>query len=178
MTASSSLLNTLHNIDGASPILADGKVGGNGCIVLDSGIVVTKSGKMKDAGHNPEDFVHVSSFSDSTWCCDYHSINSSILPTSDTPLYWKCLIEAPGLFNWAKCPKVSIHGHFLPSQEILTRLRIPIADVETVFSTREDADAMMELLCTYPYPEYKIFVRRGHGFFVLAQVGVYHYIVW
>jgi hypothetical protein len=41
--------------------------------------------------------------------------------------------------------------------------------METLFSTPADLNALLDLLQHYPYPQYQVYVRKNHGFFLLAQ---------
>jgi len=76
-------------------------------------------------------------------------------------------MEAGTAFGWEERPGCALHGHAIATKEEATRLGFPCSAHATVFSTREDKQAMMELLAQHPYPRHKIFVRQGHGFFLL-----------
>eukprot|EP00439_Symbiodinium_sp_Y106_P022074 s5801_g2.t1 len=145
---------------GAAPILPDGFVAGN-CSALLQGaaeemLLVTRSGK--DAGVRPSesDFVAVQSFDWNEWSCCFCPAKMGAKPTSDTPLHWACIMKAAETFSWPERPLVALHGHAL-------------AEKETLFSTPEDVDALMELFRVFPYPENKVFIRKGHGFLILSS---------
>ncbi|KAL4427916.1 hypothetical protein ABPG75_002005 [Micractinium tetrahymenae] len=46
---------------------------------------------------------------------------------------------------------------------------LPISDHETLFSTPEDRQALEALFRSHPYPRHRCYIRRGHGFLLLAQ---------
>jgi hypothetical protein len=74
--------------------------------------------------------------------------------------------------GWSKSPRVAVHGHALAEGEGLQaaiEAGMPISEEETLFSTPADLDALEKLFNKYPYPEYRCFIRRGHGFFLLAD---------
>ncbi len=47
-------------------------------------------------------------------------------------------------------------------------LGLPVSEGETLFSTPEDLAALEVLLESHPYPGTTVYIRRGHGFFLLA----------
>ncbi|CAE7490174.1 unnamed protein product [Symbiodinium sp. CCMP2592] len=153
---------------GAAPILPDGFVAGN-CSALLQGaaeemLLVTRSGK--DAGVRPSesDFVAVQSFDWNEWSCCFCPAKMGAKPTSDTPLHWACIMKAAETFSWPERPLVALHGHALAEKEGLEKakaLKLPISHEETLFSTPEDVDALMELFKVFPYPENKVFIRKG-----------------
>lgn len=161
----------------AAPILPDGLVAGN-CSALveaaDAGeaiLLVSKSGKS--AGKRPirEDFVAVQSFDRDAWSCRFCPAGKGEKPTSDTPMHWACLMRAAKEFGWREKPLVALHGHALAEGSGLKKaesLSLPISNEETMFSTPEDVDALMGLLGRFAYPDNKVFIRRGHGFLILA----------
>ena len=56
---------------------------------------------------------------------------------------------------------------------------MPISPVDTMFSTKEDVEALAELLRNHHYPAHKAFIRFNHGFLILeetmdAAIGVLH----
>eukprot|EP00434_Breviolum_minutum_P024234 symbB.v1.2.021398.t1/scaffold1845.1/size99025/2 len=138
------------------------------------------------------DFVAVQSFDATSWSCSFTS-SSEVKPTSDTPLHWAAIMTAEKILGWSERPVVSLHGHALAEKaglEIAEKLQLPISHEETLFSTpeawaisqkhnmfgevfgkktQEDVDALMTLFKSYPYPEHKVFIRRGHGFLILAE---------
>ena len=46
---------------------------------------------------------------------------------------------------------------------------VPISERETLFSTPDDLEELEALFGRFPYPDHQVYVRRGHGFFVLAD---------
>jgi hypothetical protein len=48
-------------------------------------------------------------------------------------------------------------------------LGLPISDHETLFSTPEDLAALEALFIAHPYPAHNLYIRKGHGFFLLGQ---------
>ena len=40
---------------------------------------------------------------------------------------------------------------------------------ETLFSTQEDSQALLNLMEKFPYPQHKVYIRKGHGFIVLGK---------
>ncbi len=152
---------------GCAPII-DGCPSGNIAFKVDNGIIVSRSRRSAiDIGI--QDFVKVLNFDFKEWEAQYISADESICPTSDTPLYWSTLMETPHQLGWKENPQVAIHGHFFDTQEAANNLNIPISQRETEFGTPEDLEALLQLLKNYPYPTYKIFIRKGHGFFILAN---------
>ncbi|CAE7338519.1 unnamed protein product [Symbiodinium natans] len=161
---------------GAAPVLPDGLVAGN-CSALLRGtseemLLVSRSGK--DAGMMPSeaDFVAVQAFDWEGWSCHFCPAKPGARPTSDTPLHWACLMKAATTFAWLERPLVALHGHALAEKEGLEKakaLKLPISHEETLFSTPEDVEALLDLFRDFPYPENKVFIRRGHGFLILSD---------
>lgn len=158
------LLAQLENF-GCLPVMEDGLLAGNMALRLHDGLLVSRSGR-KPGELKPEDFVHVAHFDLKLWEASYFSASPDIKPTSDTPLHWAALKERRG--NGAE-PFVSVHGHALETAREAIALGIPISPVETEFSTPEDRDALVTLLSEHPYPRHHVYVRRGHGFFILSE---------
>ena len=52
---------------------------------------------------------------------------------------------------------------------VAARLGLPISERATLFSTPEDLSELEELFREAPYPAHRCYVRRGHGFMLLAQ---------
>ena len=163
---------------GAAPILPDGKVGGNGGFLFtdpltnETHLFVSQSGKTAGELLTPSQFCVVEKFDKNNWSAEFLSSNSQSKPTSDTPLLWVSLMEAWISFQWEKQPKVALHGHALADPSYLSssnEIPFPISEIETLFSTREDLNALESLFQKYSYPSYQIFIRRGHGFFLLAE---------
>lgn len=63
----------------------------------------------------------------------------------------------------------TLHGHSLDSLEDAECLHLPCSNEETLFSTPDDLRALLDVAGRYPYPQNKIFIRRGHGFFILGK---------
>ena len=153
---------------GCAPVGGDGGRAGNVALRTKEGLIVSRSNR-DNLVLKQEDFVEIVDFSRAEWKVRYRSMRQEIIPTSDTPLYWLALIEMPHKMGWSHCPQVAIHGHALEMEDAATKLGIPISRKETEFSTPEDYEALSELLSSYPYPENKIFIRKGHGFFILGE---------
>lgn len=162
---------------GATPILPDGMVAGNGAALVKSGsgvetvdyLVVSKSGKKINELIDPEkDVCVVTRFDSDKWEAEYYSNSDSVVPTSDTPLH-HCILAAHRQFGWSEIPSATLHGHRLDSLEDAERLKLPCSPEETLFSTPEDLSALLLLMGRFPYPANKVYVRRGHGFFILGK---------
>jgi len=158
---------------GAAPVAEDGKVAGNVAarIVVDDVdfLVVSKSGRLAGGPVSIEDsFCIVSRFDPVQWSLDFYARDSSVLPTSDSPLHHAAL-HAAEKFNWDETPYISLHGHALETADEAERLGIPCSTKETLFSTPEDTRELLSLVKEYPYSQHKIFVRKGHGFIVLGK---------
>ncbi len=146
-----------------APILDDGKISGNAATTASSGILITKSGRDENS-HSIEDIVYLTRFDEQEWKAKYYSMDDSIQPSSDAPLHYLVLKMAADRAGWKNLPLYSIHGHALSTDEDAKKLNLPISLAKTEFSTREDYQALLSLLAEYPYPEYKTWIRRGHGF--------------
>ncbi|CAB9510497.1 Importin-beta N-terminal domain [Seminavis robusta] len=160
---------------GAAPVSPTGLVFGNGAIlsITDDcklSIVVSKSGRVAGPKLSKADFVRVLQFDATAWKATYGGCGESTSkPSSDTPLLWNALVVAPQKFHWTLKPQFVLHGHSCASQEDADRLKVPCSPVETLFSTPADLNALMDLLERHPYPQHQIFIRKNHGFFLLAQ---------
>ena len=172
--AMSDLMWEMEN-SGAAPVLPDGKVGGNCGVRLTVGsddyLVISRSGKL--AGHKMDpksDVCLVEAFDcdPEIWQASYYSEAQHTVPSSDTPLHFACL-QAHQKFIWASAPRVILHGHALETEEDAKQLNLPISTEETLFSTPEDTQALMGLFKKYSYPENTLFIRKGHGFILLAD---------
>lgn len=165
---------TILTESGATPILPDGKLAGNGAVRIATSnqeyhLLVSKSGKTVGENIDLEtDMCIVTRFSPETWSAEYYSSSKSILPTSDTPLHY-CILKAYKQFAWSEVPMATLHGHSLDSLEDAERLQLPCSKEETMFSTPDDLRALLDVAGRYPYPQNKIFIRRGHGFFILGK---------
>ena len=181
---------------GVIPVLNDGLVGGNCSIRAslelpldviiqpDSGddllstnqntnIFISKSGKDPGATLTIPDFVLLTNFDRSQWTATYKSQNINTRPSSDAPLHAATLdLTSCSRYGWSRCPRVAVHGHALEQGEGLQaaiNAGMPISEEETLFSTPADLDALENLFKKYPYPEHRCYIRRGHGFFLLAD---------
>ena len=144
----------------------DGRIGGNGAskILLNDKIyvIVSKSGKHPGLMDYKNDFCLVSKFNTETWACEYHSEQPETKPTSDTPMHYSLLINVKGAES-------ALHGHAIEKEEVARALGVPCSTEETLFSTLADTKAMFTLLEEYKFPEWKIFVRKNHGFYILGK---------
>lgn len=165
---------------GIIPILNDGLVAGNCSMAFDqsplegvgdSVLYVSPSGKPKGCLLRPDDFIRVTNFNREDWSVSFSSRSDDKEPTSDTPLHYS------GLIDWREHgfqnrPCVSIHGHALATGSGLEAAKdagIPISDKETLFSTKADLDALEKLFKEHPFPGTSCYIRRGHGFILLAK---------
>ncbi len=151
---------------GLCPVLDDGLAGGNAAVVIEGRLFVTPSGRVPGA-LDPTRVVEVVSFDPQAWCAGYRSSDPSIRPTSDTPLYDAILRELA--IGWPDAPTVALHGHALDAPADAARLGVPISEEETAFSTPEDRAALTHLASRHPWPEHRMWIRRGHGFFVVGN---------
>ncbi|GLC33674.1 hypothetical protein PLESTM_000099000 [Pleodorina starrii] len=134
--------------------------------------LVSMSGKPPGHLLNPQtDFVLVTDFDRRAWAAEYRSRGPSVRPSSDTPLLTAALARS-GDYGWEDSPAVVLHGHALAEGEGLSyaaQLRLPISPHETLFSTPEDLAELEALFRAHPYPQHRCYIRRGHGFFLLAK---------
>lgn len=151
---------------GLCPVLDDGLAGGNAAVVIEGRLFVTPSGRVPGA-LDPGRIVEVVSFDPEAWTAGYRSSDPSIRPTSDTPLYDGILRELAA--TWRDAPTVALHGHALDAPHDAERLGVPISEEETAFSTPEDRAALTHLASQHPWPEHRMWIRRGHGFFVVGS---------
>lgn len=153
------LLEAMHVLEreGCCPVLDDGLIAGNGALRVGRSLLVTPSGR-RPGGHD-DTLVDVRSFDVGCW----RAVAQGGRPTSDTPLHHAVLLE-PGAGQPNPC--VSLHGHILHTERAAAALTIPISIEETCFSTPADRDAMVRLLRAAPYPQHRVWIRRGHGFVV------------
>ena len=171
-----SLQNKLESI-GVIPILNDGLLGGN-CALRPSHekcnqtIFVSKSGKQPHKAMTGEDFVKIVSFDRNDWSVKYESVSDSNRPSSDTPLHMAALQASNVHYGWSQEPRVVVHGHALAEGrglQVAVNAGLPVSTSITLFSTPEDLRALEDLLIKHPYPHYRCYIRRGHGFFLLAK---------
>lgn len=153
---------------GCCPVGEGGHVCGNIAIRIKNYLIVSRS-KRRLAQYRPEDFPKVIKFDLKAWKATFQSRSRVIEPTSDTPLHWVALMEAPKKLKWSERPLVSLHGHALTTARSAHNLKLPISSKITAFGTSEDCAALMDLFKRYPYPKNKIFIRRGHGFLLLGK---------
>ena len=158
---------------GVTPVMPDGKVGGNAAAAINVGgkrwILVSKSGKLaKQRMDMMKDTCVVTSFDEDKWRCEYYAVSDSVLPTSDVPMHVAAL-NAHKRFGWSEIPGAVLHGHAIETEEEAERLGFPCSREETVFSTPEDTKALLTLMKAYPYPEHKVFIRKGHGFIIMGR---------
>jgi len=152
---------------GVMPIQPDGGPAGNGAVRVDGGVLVSRSARAPGRP-GADDFVLVTDFDAETWTATFESASDDHVPTSDTPLYWAGLVEAPSRFGWSETPSAALHGHALETEEEALRLSLPISTRVTEHSTPEDRETLLELLEAHAYPQSRLLVRRGHGFFALG----------
>lgn len=143
---------------GAAPVLPDGFVGGNAALRVGGALWVSRSGKRAGAAMRvPEDWALVEHFDTVSWSARYRAACSQVRPSSDTPLLW-CATLRTGR-------AVVLHGHAIDGAGDAAALRCPISPVETMFSTREDLEALERLLCA----QHALYIRKGHGWFALVR---------
>ena len=157
---------------GATPVCFDGKVGGNAAALLGPNklLVVSKSGKLGGRRMHPlHDVCIISHFDMDDWSAEFYAESSDVLPTSDTPLHYAALRNAPLQFDWSAIPTAAVHGHAIETIEAAQKLKLPISEEETLFSTKEDSDALVNLMGEYSFPKHSVFIRKGHGFVVVGE---------
>ena len=153
---------------GYCPIAEGGKLCGNAALWTEDGLIVSRSGR-DSSKFITDNFTQVVAFDFNRWEARFRSVTSDAEPTSDTPLHWAALRSLPERYGWKKRPRVSLHGHALETEEMARRLKIPISNTVTEFSTPADYHALASLISENPYPQNKIFIRKGHGFFILGK---------
>lgn len=153
---------------GCFPVMEDGLVAGNAAMRFGNGILVTRSGR-RPGELGPADFVEIVGFDPETWHADYFSVAEDVRPSSDTPLHWAALQETAARLGWEDEPLVSLHGHALADEAQARLVGAPISSVVTEFSTPADREALVALFESHPFPAHSVYVRRGHGFFILAE---------
>lgn len=165
-----------HHLEeiGVVPILDDGLVGGNCSLKSQTGVFVSPSGKEPLMELQGRDFVEIENFDRTGWCCEFRSFCETRKPTSDLPLHVAALLGqgSESTSCWPRLPNVVVHGHALADGEDLDaakRSGFPISDRETLFSTPDDLVELENLFEHHPYPANQCFIRRGHGFLVLAD---------
>ena len=138
------------------PILSDGYPAGNMGFLEGGNLYVTQSMRPKEK-LSKEIFIQIKDFSLEEKKVYYYSFSSSIVPTSDTPLYWLFLVEN---FSYLKC-SILLHGHSFPH-----RGSFPISFKEAKNSL-EEYFIMKELIKSHP-PSF-LYIRKNHGFFLLEK---------
>lgn len=160
-------LETLETV-GCCPVLDDGLAAGNGATRTAEGtLLVSRSGRVPGT-FDPDDIVELVQFDADAWVATYRSRDESSRPTSDAPLHWAALLEAPARYGWSAVPRASLHGHVLETTRAAEALGLPISSEATLFSTPPDRAALLDLLGRAPYPDHPTVIRRDHGFFALA----------
>jgi len=151
---------------GYAPTDEQGQVFGNVAMRYGDGLLVSRSGRHAGVPVK-EDFVYVAHFNPNpnVWEAKYYTSrgsNPDVKPTSDTPLYWLCLKD----FIYPRA-KAAVHGHKFPEK----MEGIPVSEEETMFSTPGDREALRKLMEQerYPFPQYRLWIRNGHGFFAIGE---------
>ncbi len=169
-----SVVDALYEMEqgGAAPVCEDGKVGGNGACLIPLGdktlVIVSKTGKYSGRMDIHRDFCLVENFDKESWAAEFYSESSSVRPTSDSPLHYTVLHLQKQL-QWMQYPTATLHGHALETAEKAEKADIPCSHEETLFSTPGDSQALVDLMKKYPYPKYKIYIRKNHGFFIAGN---------
>lgn len=164
-----SLLEELR-LAGLSPCLEDGLLAGNVATrAPGGGLLVSPSGRRPGELVRTADLVEVVEFDPEAWCARYRSRAPELEPTSDVPLHWAALVEAPVALRWRETPRVSVHGHLAADAEAAETLGTPITTAWTRCSTPADRLAALELFREHPYPAHRVFIRQQHGFLLLAE---------
>jgi len=157
---------------GLSPVAPDGKVGGNGAIKVNLSfgacLIVSMSGKLPGSIDILKHICLVLNFNEDLWQCEYFAEQESVKPTSDTPMHYAAL-NLDGKIHMKAYPKAALHGHGLATSEVAEKLNIPCSPEDTLFSTREDMEALVKLIRQYPYPLNKVFIRKNHGYYLLGE---------
>jgi hypothetical protein len=175
-----------------TPLLNDGLAAGN-CAMLTSGpnprLLVSRSGKR---GGERASFVDVVRFERGAWRAVFTRLddNTTTRPSSDTPLLAAMLFGLDdGSPPLAAGARFLLHGHALAEDDdkddksggvggglaLARALGAPISETPTLFSTPEDLAEVERLLKEHPYQaghggeDHGLYVRRGHGFFLLAE---------
>lgn len=162
---------------GVIPILNDGLVGGNCAVICQDSkgeqhLFVSRSGKAPGYLLQPDDFVEIVKFEREHWMAMFRSSADDVRPTSDTPLHVAALLDSQERFGWEEVPFVAVHGHALGDEPGISKALeagIPVSEELTMFSTAEDLKALEKLFTSHKYPHTQCFIRRGHGFFLLAK---------
>ncbi len=153
---------------GCCPVLDDGLAAGNGAVRTPEGtLLVSRSGRTP-GGIEVDDVVELVAFDPTAWVATYRSLSPAARPTSDAPLHWAALVEAPARLGWTEPPTASLHGHVLETSRAAAELGLPISIEATSFSTPPDREALLELLARAPWPDHRTVIRRDHGFFTLG----------
>lgn len=131
-------------------------------------VIVSKSGKTAETPMDIyKDFVIVKSFDTKAWSCQYYSTEATVIPTSDTPLYFTTF-NAHSKLDWKCRPTYLLHGHAFATEEEAEKLGFPISSKETLYSTPEDAQELFDLMRKHPFPEDQVYIRKGHGFILIG----------
>lgn len=168
---------------GLTPLLNDGLAAGN-CAMLaasaeeGSRLLVSRSGKR---GGERASFVEVASFERAAWRAVFRRFGGEGIgrPSSDTPLLAALLLGVDGSPPLAPGARFLLHGHALADDAdgggglaLARALGAAVSERPTLFSTPEDLQEVEELLRRHPFGGGEgegLYVRRGHGFFLLAE---------
>lgn len=131
-------------------------------------MLVSKSGKSPGEMDISTDMCIVTNFDIAEWKADYFSEIESVKPTSDTPMHY-AILNLHQTHSLVKFPRAAIHGHGLATEEEANQFQIPCSSEETLFSTREDTLALMDLIQFFPYPEHQVFIRKNHGYYIAGD---------
>lgn len=159
---------TRLEIAGCCPVLDDGLAAGNGAVLTPHGTLLVSPSGRSPGSCDPEAIVELVDFEADGWEATYRSATTALRPTSDAPLHWAALVEAPVQLAWSGRPGASLHGHVLETVRAASELGLPISTDATLFSTPPDRVALLALLARAPYPAHPTVIRRDHGFFTLG----------
>lgn len=154
---------------GCCPVLDDGLAAGNGALRLSDGSLLLSPSGRRSGGWDPGAAIQLLDFDAASWRARYRSRDLDRRPTSDAPLHWAALVEAPLRFGWARAPGASLHGHILETARAAELLGVPLSAEATRFSTPPDRAALLALLERAPFPAHRTVIRRDHGFFTLGR---------
>jgi len=154
---------------GGCPVLGDGLAAGNAAVRTPAGsLLVSPSGRAPGT-FDAESVVELVAFDVERWEATFRSHDPATRPTSDAPLHYAALVEAPPLLGWSSAPGASLHGHVLETTRAAAELALPLSAEATQFSTPPDRRALLDLLRGAPYPQHRTVIRRDHGFFTLGS---------
>ncbi|MEN0066644.1 MAG: class II aldolase/adducin family protein [Myxococcota bacterium] len=154
---------------GACPVLDDGLAAGNAAVCTAHHTLLVSASGRRPGVFDPADVVELVTFDPEGWEAGYRSHDPSVRPTSDAPLHFAALVQAPRRFGWSTRPGAALHGHVLDTRRAARELGLPISEDATLFSTPPDRTALLALLERAPFPEHATVIRRDHGFFTLGE---------